>query len=41
MVSGDLSSPSFEFHPLTKDRWIDFEALFGARGAYGGCWCMW
>lgn len=30
-----------EFHPLTKDRWADFEALFGERGAYGGCWCMW
>jgi GNAT superfamily N-acetyltransferase len=30
-----------EFHPLTPDRWRDFEALFGARGACGGCWCMW
>lgn len=29
------------FHPLTPDRWADFEALFGARGACGGCWCMW
>lgn len=29
-----------EFHPLTPDRWIDFERLFGPRGAYGGCWCM-
>ena len=27
-------------HPLTADRWKDFETLFGARGAYGGCWCM-
>jgi len=26
--------------PLTPDRWADFEALFGPRGAYGGCWCM-
>lgn len=29
------------FHPLTPERWADFEALFGPRGAYGGCWCMW
>lgn len=29
-----------EFHPLTPDRWADFERLFGQRGAYGGCWCM-
>lgn len=30
-----------EFYPLTMERWDDFEELFGARGAYGGCWCMW
>jgi GNAT superfamily N-acetyltransferase len=30
-----------EFHPLTSDRWSDFEKLFGPSGAYGGCWCMW
>jgi GNAT superfamily N-acetyltransferase len=28
------------FHPLTPDRWDDFETLFGERGACGGCWCM-
>lgn len=28
------------FHPLTPDRWSDFEKLFGPRGACGGCWCM-
>lgn len=27
-------------HPLTPARWADFEDLFGARGACGGCWCM-
>src|SRR4030042_48278 len=31
----------WDFHPLTPDRWPDFEKLFGPRGAYGGCWCMW
>ena len=33
--------PTLEFHPLTIERWGDFEKLFGPRGAYGGCWCMW
>jgi GNAT superfamily N-acetyltransferase len=28
------------FLPVTKDRWSDFETLFGVRGACGGCWCM-
>ena len=34
-------SSKLEFHPLTTDRWQDFETLFGERGACGGCWCMW
>lgn len=28
------------FKPLTPRYWKDFEKLFGARGACGGCWCM-
>ncbi|MBW8011685.1 MAG: GNAT family N-acetyltransferase [Chloroflexi bacterium] len=32
---------TLEFHPLSKERWPDLEELFGKRGAYGGCWCMW
>jgi GNAT superfamily N-acetyltransferase len=32
---------SLQFHPLTPERWVDFEGLFGERGAAGGCWCMW
>lgn len=27
--------------PLSISNWDDFETLFGPRGAYGGCWCMW
>jgi GNAT superfamily N-acetyltransferase len=27
--------------PLTTRNWVDFENLFGERGACGGCWCMW
>ena len=30
-----------EVRPLTAERWADFEKLFGPRGAYAGCWCMW
>jgi len=29
-----------EIHPLTPRRWPHLEKLFGARGACGGCWCM-
>ncbi len=25
---------------MTPETWDDFEALFGERGACGGCWCM-
>jgi len=35
------SSLKLMFHPLTIDRWNDFETLFGKNGALGGCWCMW
>ncbi len=28
------------FYPATPSRWRDLEALFGANGACGGCWCM-
>ena len=33
-------NPSVEILPLTADRWRDLEGLFGDRGAYAGCWCM-
>lgn len=37
-----IESPDkLKFHPLTQARWADLEKLFGARGACGGCWCMW
>jgi len=41
MSQTQLPLSSLEFHPLTIERWADFEGLFGERGAYGGCWCMW
>lgn len=36
----ESADSKMEFVPVTKDRWLDFEALFGERGACGGCWCM-
>ncbi|HEX7567102.1 MAG TPA: GNAT family N-acetyltransferase [Anaerolineaceae bacterium] len=29
-----------QIYPLTSDRLPGLEALFGAHGAFGGCWCM-
>lgn len=40
-TTGPAFLPPVAVHPLTPDRWPDLEALFGARGAYAGCWCMW
>jgi GNAT superfamily N-acetyltransferase len=37
----NLRDISLEFHPVTREKWTDFEELFGVRGACGGCWCMW
>jgi len=35
------SHVSTGYRPLGRDNWADFDRLFGPRGAYGGCWCMW
>lgn len=32
---------NWEYHPLTPERWTDFEQLFGPNGACAGCWCAW
>jgi GNAT superfamily N-acetyltransferase len=36
-----METQELEIKPLNRDRWDDFEKLFGPRGAVGGCWCMW
>lgn len=41
MSSKTTSLSILEFHPLTPERWVDLEKLFGQNGACGGCWCMW
>ena len=28
-----------EFHPVTKERWSDFEKLFESKGSPHNCWC--
>lgn len=40
MRARDSQHSSLDIHPLTPGRWPDLEALFGPRGATGGCWCM-
>ena len=40
MPAAPKSPPKIDCHPLSADRWHDFETLFGPRGATGGCWCM-
>ena len=35
-----IKTRNLVFHPLTIEHWDDFVKLFGAKGAYGGCWCM-
>lgn len=41
MAGQPASLTELECHPLTPERWADFERLFGPRGACAGCWCMW
>ncbi len=35
-----MEKTDLEFKPLTTATWLDFETLFGPRGACAGCWCM-
>lgn len=35
-----MSNLNLEFHPLTADYWPHFATLFGEKGGYAGCWCM-
>ena len=40
MAGQKIDDSQLKFFPVTPKRWSDFETLFGARGACGGCWCM-
>jgi GNAT superfamily N-acetyltransferase len=37
---GRVTAPEVVVRPLTPSRWDDLLELFGERGAYSGCWCM-
>jgi GNAT superfamily N-acetyltransferase len=34
------SQMKLDFHPVTSDRWSDFEELFECKGGPHNCWCM-
>jgi GNAT superfamily N-acetyltransferase len=36
-----INIQDWKFHPATPERWPDLAALFGERGAFSGCWCLW
>lgn len=36
-----ITVEEWEYFPLTPQRWVDFETLFGPNGACAGCWCAW
>lgn len=40
MATSRGRKPRLRFAPLEAARWSDLEKLFGPKGAYGGCWCM-
>jgi len=35
-----VARAKLDVRPATSERWADLCALFGTRGACGGCWCM-
>jgi GNAT superfamily N-acetyltransferase len=36
-----VKGPAIAVHPLTPERWPDFETVMGTNGGVDGCWCMW
>jgi GNAT superfamily N-acetyltransferase len=36
-----MSKPRITTHPLTPERWGDFDALFQTNSVTRNCWCMW
>ncbi|MGH2700517.1 MAG: GNAT family N-acetyltransferase [Actinomycetota bacterium] len=39
--AGSAGPQNLRVHAVTADRWDDLHALFGDRGGYSNCWCMW
>lgn len=40
MDNNKIDLNAIEIQPASADRWADMEQLFGSRGGYAGCWCM-
>jgi GNAT superfamily N-acetyltransferase len=40
MADSVQNRPEVDIFPVTAERWNDLETLFGPKGAYSGCWCM-
>ena len=40
MMTNNLNESQLMIYPVTPERWLDLETLFGSRGAYYDCWCM-
>lgn len=40
MTTAIQQTPEIQVSPASAERWQDIETLFGTRGAYSGCWCM-
>jgi GNAT superfamily N-acetyltransferase len=40
-MAGNKVRSELAFHPLTRERWDDFEKLFMSPRAPHSCWCMW
>ncbi len=40
MAETSLENDPIEVLPASAERWNDLETVFGPRGAYAGCWCM-
>lgn len=36
----EFDMTAFSWSPLSPESWMDFNTLFGPKGACGGCWCM-
>ena len=39
--AGSAGPQDLNVHAVTPERWDGLHALFGDRGAYSNCWCMW
>jgi GNAT superfamily N-acetyltransferase len=41
VVTATLAGMALRIEPVSTDNFADLEELFGPKGAWSGCWCMW